>query len=184
MKKSYEIYGIPDVIWLEYFEPPDFAIIFEEKRDVDEVFYNPFGLAPGDLRLWGALTYWTTLEAALLLSGASLDDPELYAVGQLNVEDEGFGDKYFTWKYAPSFHHAKEYLFLLERSNLAPKASPIEWIKYFYSIVDRVYINTGFQNFRTDVKNDYFRGGLWFDFFLENLTILNLLRVLSIHKKD
>jgi len=177
MKKLYEIHGIPDNPWLEYDAPPDYVILFEADTE-NSSFFVPFGLAPGDLRLWGALNYWTVLEAALLLAGASLDDPELYAAEQLNVTDEGYGDKLFTWKYAPSFHHAKEYLFLLKRSDLAPKASPVEWVKYFHSIVDKIYIGTGSKNSRTDVKNDYFRGGVWFDFFHRELNETNQVEIL------
>ncbi len=167
--KDYEKNGIPDNAWLEYDEPPDFAVIFDD-NEVDDPFDCPFGLAPGDLRLWVEADYWTALEAALLLAGVAPDDTELYAVGQVSSADDGFGNKMSNWKYAPVFHHAKEYLFLFERSTLFPKALPFEWVKYFYSKVNKIYVR-GFKESTEDY--DYYRGGEWLKFFSDDLNNIN-----------
>ncbi len=165
MKKPYEIYGIPSECWLEYEEPPDYAIVIED-NEVDDPFYTPFRLAPGDMRLWGKAAYWTALEASLLLGGVSPDDTELYAVGQISVPDEGYGTKISNWKYAPVFHHAKQYLFLFERSVLAPKAPPIEWVKYFSQKIYNKRLKYGFEP-----AFDYH--DQWLELFSEELSEIN-----------
>lgn len=136
MAKPYEIHGIPDNAWLEYDEPPEYAVIYED-NGVDDPFYSPHGLIPGEERLWGKAEYWTPLEAALLMVGVSPDDEQLYAVSREIVPDEGYGASYYNWKYKYEFDRARDYLFLLERCSLAPKAAPIEWVKYFNKKVRR-----------------------------------------------
>lgn len=154
--KDYEKYGIPDNAWLDYNEPPDFAIIYED-NGIDDPFNTPFefSLVPGDIRLWGCINYWTALEAALLIAGVSPDDTELYAVSQQSVPDEGYGNKISSWKYAPIFHFAKHLLFLFERSDLAPKASPMAWVKYFLDEIQGKAFGKGYEPNRINFAEEW-----------------------------
>ncbi len=90
MKKLYEEHGIPDNTYLEYEEPPEFSVIYDD-NGINYPFNCPFGVDPRQLRLWGEATYWTALEAALLLAGVAPDDTELYAVSQRS-------DGYAIWE--------------------------------------------------------------------------------------
>lgn len=161
MAKPYEIHGIPENAWLEFDEPPYYAVIYETK--VKDTFDRPHGLMPGDLRLWGQADYWTPLEAALLLAGVSPDDYELYAVEKEMSANDDFvenGEYYYCWKYAYKFDSARDYLFLFERSSLAPKAPPIEWVKYFNKKVRDVSVRPPFEpNYVDD----------WLGFFADEL---------------
>lgn len=165
MAKPYEIHGIPENVWLEFDEPPDYAVIYERKDK--DTFDSPYGLVPGDIRLWGQAEYWTALEAALLLVGVSPDDYELYAVEKSAAADEDFvdnGEFYYGWKYEYKFDSAKDYLFLFERSTLAPKAPPIEWVKYFNRKVRDVSVRPPFEpNYCDD----------WLEFFAAELNADN-----------
>lgn len=165
MAKPYEIHGIPDNTSLEFDEPPDYAVIYERKDK--DTFDRAYGLMPGDIRLWGQAEYWTVLEAALLLVGISPDDYELYAVEKGAAADEDFvdnGEFYYSWKYEYKFDSAKDYLFLFERSTLAPKAPPIEWVKYFNQKVRDVSVRPPFEpNYCDD----------WLEFFGAELNRIN-----------
>jgi hypothetical protein len=165
MAKPYEIHGIPDNTSLEFDEPPDYAVIYERKDK--DTFDGAYGLVPGDIRLWGQAEYWTVLEAALLLVGISPDDYELYAVEKGAAADEDFvdnGEYYYSWKYEYKFDSAKDYLFLFERSTLAPKAPPIEWVKYFNQKVRDVSVRPPFEpNYCDD----------WLEFFGAELNRIN-----------
>jgi hypothetical protein len=159
MVKLYEVYGIPENAWLEYNEPPDYAVIYEDNGN-DDPFDQPYGLIPWNLRLWGGADYWTPLEAALLLAGVSPDDDQLYAVSQQTVPDEGYGATYSAWKYSYKFDSARDYLFLFERSNLAPKAPPIEWVKYFNQKVRHTQSMPPFEPNYCDDWQKYFSAEL------------------------
>ena len=142
MAKPYEIHGIPENIWLEFDEPPDYAVIYDdddEDEDVDDedqdVGTSIYEMYPKDVWCWGQAERWTALEAALLIAGVLPDNLDLYAVNRraLCEEDVVATGKSFEyhWKYTPMFNSAQDYLFLFERSPLAPNAPPIEWVKYF-----------------------------------------------------
>lgn len=165
MAKPYEIHGIPENAWLEFEEPPDYAVIYERKDE--DTFDRPYGLMPSDVRLWGQAEYWTTIEAALLMVGLSPDDYELYAVEKSAACNDDFvenGEYYYGWKYEYKFDSAKDYLFLFERSNLSPKAPPIEWVKYFNKKVRDVSVRPPFE---PNYCND------WIAFFSEQLAKTN-----------
>lgn len=158
MAKPYEIHGIPENAWLEFDEPPDYAVIYETKEG-HGTFDEPYGLISGEVRLWGQADYWTALEAALLLVGISPDDYQLYAVEKAPGADEDFvgnGEFYYCWKYAYKFDSARDYLFLFERSNLAPKAPPIEWVKYFNRKVRDISVLPPFEPNYCDKWLEYF----------------------------
>lgn len=159
MEKPYELFGIPADIFLEHGDLPDYATIFEF-NGTDYPFDQPNALAPGDVRLWGHADYWTALEAAFLIAEILPNDPELYAVQHELVHDDGDEESVFKWKYANEFFRARDYFFLFERSDLNPKASPVEWIKYFNRKVRDVSLNLPF-------KREY--GETWQKFFGEQL---------------
>jgi len=140
----YTRYGIPDHFEGKYSDIPIYAIKIGG-HETGDLLDDPSGLCISQVRLWGQVDSWTALEAALLLAGVAPDDPELYGVVSegmprevmelIKSEDFQFmpiGNlETYTWKYAKIFHGARDYLFLFERSELAPKAPPIEWVKYF-----------------------------------------------------
>ena len=127
MTKLYEMYGIPEKMSLEFDDPPSYAVV----KCLDDESYGQDRLHPYHQQLWGQCEYWTPLEAALLVCEIAPDGEDLYEVIQETVEDQGFGTKYFLWKHEYQFAIAKEVLFLFERSRLAPKSAPSEWIKYY-----------------------------------------------------
>lgn len=154
MAKPYETLGIPENIFLGYDDPPSFAVIYRD----DEESLGEKGLLPYEVRLWGQAEYWTALEAALLVCEMNPNDVDLYAVRQETIADEGFGTKHSSWKHEFQFEIGLDALFLFERSSLAPKAAPVEWIKYYrqISISDPHFGGTRF-------------GEKWFSYFANHL---------------
>lgn len=123
MTKPYEIYGIPDKCFYGYDEPPDYAFhsrffgsksAFEMDRKVEELSY--------EMSLWGFTDYWTPLEAALLLVGIQPDCDCIYEVYRYDEPFIGLKTPRYFWQHDAQFEYARDYLFLFERSTLAPKA--------------------------------------------------------------
>lgn len=155
-EKFYETYGIPENYFPEYDLPPEHAkvILLDES---DKSFPNN-KLSPHSIRLWGKATYWTALEASLLLAGIDPNDDELYAVSSEEVVDDNFNSSFnYTFKYNYEFCNARDYLFLFERSALAPKSSPLEWVKYFNLTVRNAKIDNPFEPAYCEEWQKFFR---------------------------
>ena len=160
-EKLYEIYGIPENSFLEYMPPPDYVLIIESNElEEGQAFFN-HKLCPHSIRLWGQASYWTQLEAALLLAGIDPNDDELYAVSKEKILEVDYGYRhYYNYKYNYEFSNARDYLFLFERSALAPKASPIEWIKYFNLTVRNADLKHAFEPAYCEEWQDFFKSVL------------------------
>jgi len=170
MREPYEIYGIPDNFQHNDTDLPDYAII-DRDFNAGDVFYDSSGLNCGDVRLWGQADSWTALEAALLLAGVAPDHYDLYGViteGVTSGEIPPHGSRTYYWKYTDIFYAARDYLFLFERSKLAPKSPPIEWVKYFNNKVRNAPIKHPFEPRYCDD---------WLEFLVLNLVKSNRLRI-------
>lgn len=178
MAKPYELHGIPNP-FLNDRGPPEYAIIRDEDLE-SGTFLNPYSLAPGDLRLWGNVSYWTALEAALLLEGISPDDDELYAAKRMDMSDSDLETDYcYSWKYMREFYSASQNLFLFERSALAPRAAPIEWVKYYNKKIRQVQPA---DQPKSKYSIEYYGG--WLDFFSGELAECSLPEALVLSQVD
>jgi hypothetical protein len=158
-EKLYELYGIPANPFPEYDPIPGYAFTIELGEE-DENFFS-HKLFPHAIRLWGQATYWTALEASLLIAGIDPNDDELYAVSSESVVDDDFNDKrYFTFKYSYEFCNASDYLFLFERSALAPKSTPIEWVKFFNLKVRNAFLKHPFEPAYCEEWQEFFKKDL------------------------
>lgn len=144
-EKPYEIFGVPEKPYFIDETPPSYASVLElndENRpnfcETDRLKYKK--------KLWGKASYWTAIEAALLLSGIDPSDEDLYLVGVEDVSDhDTLTNKHYEFKYAFQMTHAIDYLFLFERSELFPKAEPIKWYKYFKLNIDSTDIQAPYK---------------------------------------
>lgn len=169
MAKLYEVYGIPENPYPKFDLIPESVSVlvdYDEKTSTE----SSHKLCYHSIRLWGQATYWTALEAALLLAGIDPNDGELYGVC---IEKIGDNQNYYIYKYSYEFIHARDYLFLFERSELAPKSRPIEWIKYFNLTIREALIKHAFEPAYCDE---------WQDFFKHELNSNNKQKVLNIDK--
>lgn len=135
METLYQVYGIPDDLDLDVSNINKYDyVIFYPIMD-GEIILDGIGSAELDSKdylLWGAVEYWTELEASLLLAGLNPNNQNLYAVGEVVTwGNDGLPITTYYWINENLFLVAKEFLFLFGRSPLTPKAAPIEWIRYY-----------------------------------------------------
>lgn len=158
MAKPYEVYGIPETLYLEYDRPPEYATIYP----VNDRPWDSNELKSWQVGLWGRAEYWTALEAALLITEICPDDPDIYSVTEEISQNEGYGTSYYCWKHEFQWEVAERLLFLLERSPLAPKSAPVDWIRYYrdkcLNYFDSPFVGTKF-------------GETWLEFFCKELII-------------
>lgn len=157
MAKPYEVYGIPAASTLEYDQPPEYATIYP----VNDRPWDSSGLESWEIGLWGRVEYWTALEAALLITEICPNSPDIYAVTEEIVQDEGYGIRYYSWKHQFQWEIAESLLFLLERSPLAPKSAPVDWVRYYRDKCLN-YFDSPFVGLRFGEK--------WFEFFCNELS--------------